>query len=192
MSIVQTDRHDQGVRDLRNRMNSRVLFEASWRQSAIHVLERRLWRNWERALRELHTCVHRLERGHSRWEARLARAMRGVDPDVWWRTNRRLEAGELWVAHGSGARRVQRVVYVTRPTVLALAARRDADLHDLTAATTTADRALREATRGLLALTTWDRALTVLAVDRIVLGNLTGPGPISGDTLSRLHRGSPS
>jgi hypothetical protein len=115
--------------------------------------------------------------------------MREVDPEVWWRTNRGIEAGELWVAHGSRARGIQRVVYVTRPTVLALATRRDADLHELTAATRAADRGLREATRCLLAVTTWDRALMVLAVDSVVLGNLTGAAPIPAETLTTLLRG---
>jgi hypothetical protein len=143
-------------------------------------------------LYDLQTRVDRLERGRSRWKARLARAMRGVDPDTWWTTNRRVEAGELWVVHGARARRAHRVVYVTRPTVLALAARRDADLRHLTTATTAADKELREATRRLLAATTWDRALTVLAVDSAVLGDLTGPGPIRADTLSVIWRGTPA
>jgi hypothetical protein len=118
--------------------------------------------------------------------------MRGVDPDVWWSTNRRLEAGELWVANGAQARRAQRVVYVTRPTVLALAVRRDTDLHHLTVATTAADRKLREATCRLLAAATWDRALIVLGVDSAILRDLTGPGPIPTDTLSSLGRGTGS
>jgi hypothetical protein len=115
--------------------------------------------------------------------------MRGVDPEMWWRTNRRLETGELWIAHGAQARRAQRVVYITRPTVLALAARRDTQIHELVAAVTAADKALREATRRLLAATTWDRALTVLDVDPVVLGDLTGPGPIRAETLSALWHG---
>jgi hypothetical protein len=163
--------------------------EVRERQLAVHALERRLWQDWERALRELQTRTGKLKRRRSRWEARLASAMRSVDPDLWWRTNRRIEAGELWVANGSPARRTQRVVYVTRPTVLALAARRDTDLHDLTAATTAAEKELREATRRLLATATWDRALTVLAVDPVVLADLTGPGPIPADTFSALSRG---
>jgi hypothetical protein len=165
-----------------------ALSEAKQRQSAAHVLERRLWRNWERALRELHAQAGGLERARSRWKARLAKAMRGVDPDVWWSTNRRIEAGELWVANGARARRAQRVVYVTRPTVLALAVRCDADLYHLTVAATVADRKLRVATRRLLAAATWDRTLTVLGVDSAVLRDLTGPGPIPTDTLSSLGR----
>jgi hypothetical protein len=173
-------------------MTALAMSEAERRQSAAHVLERRLWRNWERALQELQTLAKRLERSRSRWKARLAKAMRGVDPDVWWSTNRRIEAGELWVANGSQARRVQRVVYVTRPTVLALAVRRDADLHHLTVATTAADGKLREATRRLLAAATWDRALIVLGVDSAILRELTGPGPTPTNTLSCLGRGTRS
>jgi hypothetical protein len=165
-----------------------ALPEAKWRQTAAHVLERRLWRDWERALRELQALAVRLERGRSRWKARLAKAMRGLDSDVWWSTNRRIEAGELWVARGAQARRAQRVVYVTRPTVLALVVRRDADLHHLTAATAAADQKLREATRRILAAATWDRALTVLAVDPAILRSLTGPGPIPAYILSCLCR----
>jgi hypothetical protein len=172
-----------------NRMTASDLSQAKWRQSAAHALERRLWSDWERALCELQTKADRLDRGRSRWKARLARAMRGVDPDVWWRINDRVEAGDLWIAHGSQARRAQRVVYVSRPTVLALTARRAVDLHELTAAMSAAENRLREATCRLLAAATWDRAITVFAVDPIVLGNLTGPGPIPPDTLSALCRG---
>jgi hypothetical protein len=118
--------------------------------------------------------------------------MRGVDPDVWWNTNRRIEEGELWVANGAQARRAQGVVYVTRSTVLALGVRRDADLHHLTVATTAADGKLREATRRLLAAVTWDRALIVLGVDSAILRDLTGPGPIPTDVLSCLGRGTRS
>ncbi len=137
---------DRGCVGLRmNSMTASALSQARWRQSAAHALERQLWSDWERALRELQTKADRLERGRSRWKARLARAMRGVDPDVWWRINDRVEAGELWIAHGSQARRAQRVVYVSRPTVLALTARRAVDLHELTAAMTAAENRLREA-----------------------------------------------
>ena len=108
---------------------------------------------------------------------------------MWWRTNRRVEAGELWVADSPQARRVQRVVYVTRPNVLALASRRNSDLHELAVAAATAEMGLRQATRRLLAAANWDRALTVLAVDPGVLGNLTGQGPILAGTLSALWRG---
>jgi hypothetical protein len=162
---------------------------AKGRQSAAHILERRLWRDWERALRELQNRADRLERTRSKWKGRLARAMRGIDPDTWWRTNRRVEVGELWVAHNPEARRVQRVVHVTRPTVLALALCQKNDLHQLAVETATAELGLREATYRLLAAANWDRALTVLAVDPGVLGNLTGPGPILTGTLSALCRG---
>jgi hypothetical protein len=170
-------------------MITTALSQAHRRQSAAHVLEKRLWQDWERALHRLQTRTDQLKHRRIHWESRLGMAMHGVDPNVWWRTNRRIETGELSVAHGPQARRSQRVVYVTRPVVLALAARRDTDLHGLIAATTAAEKDLRHATRRLLAATTWNRALTVLAVDPVVLGTLAGRGPIPADMLSALRRG---
>lgn len=184
--------HHTAVGQIRREiMTATALTEARRRQSATRIRERRLLQEWEKALCHFQLGVDRLERRRSHWDVRLARAMRGIDPDMWWRTNRRIETGELWVAHGSQARLAQRVVYVTRPTVLALAARRDADLHNLVNAATAAENQLHEVTRRLLAATTWDRALTVLAVDPVVLSDLSGAGPIPAGTLSALRHGRP-
>lgn len=169
-------------------MTTTALTQARRRQSDVHALERRLWQEWERALRHLVGRLDHLERRRSTWQSRLTRAMRGIDPEVWWRTNRRVEEGDLWVEQGPHARRTQRVVYVTRPTVVALATRRDADLHNLTAAVTAAETNLHDATRRLLVATTWDRALTVLAVDPAVLRHLLGPGTIPAGEVSALCR----
>jgi hypothetical protein len=49
-------------------------------------------------------------------------------------------------------------------------------------------RSTRDATRYLLAVTTWVRALTVLTVGPAGLGNLTGPGPIPANVLPTLYR----
>lgn len=71
--------------------------------------------------------------------------MRGVGPSAWWRCNRRIEAGELWVGGNAEARWVQRVVYATRTRVLALAGQRDARLAPLEATCAAAEGRLRSA-----------------------------------------------
>jgi hypothetical protein len=112
--------------------------------------------------------------------------MRGVDPAVWWRTNGRIEAGEVWVPGGAGARRVQRVVYITRPAVLALVSRRDAELRLIEGALVEADARLRAVSRRLAAATGRQRLLDVLQVPPAALAHLLGTVPIRASTAALL------
>ncbi len=115
--------------------------------------------------------------------------MRWPDPSAWWRTNRRVEAGEQWVGHDAEARWLQRVVYATRDRVLELVARRDEALAPLQAARDEAGRALQATTRHFVATAGRQRVLFVLGVPPVVLGNLMGGKPISFDTATVVRDG---
>ena len=106
------------------------------------------------------------------WQERIIDAMRGVSPEAWWRTNLRIESGELWVGGSTTARWAQRVVRITRPRVLELAARRDADLAALTVACAGAERDLRAATRVLVDAFGPSGAASILAVSPRILRTL--------------------
>ena len=109
--------------------------------------EHRWWRDINRAQTAYAGTVHRLETTRARWDARIAAAMRGVEPRVWWRYNRRIASGQRWVASKAEGRWVQRVVYLTRDQVLELCAQRDALLAPLEVACVAAEARLKEAIR---------------------------------------------
>ena len=111
------------------------------------VAEQRWWREFNRAQLDFADCAERLEAARLRWDAWITAAMRGVEPTAWWHCNQRIEAGERWVGPNATARRVQRIVYVTRAKVLELSRRRAADLHTLEADFVRAEGRLREAVR---------------------------------------------
>ena len=152
--------------------------------------ERRLLREWERSRRRFFVADRRLQHHTDVWEARILKAMRWTDPTAWWRTNRRVDAGERWIGDDAEARWRQRVVYVTRDRVLELAVRRDAALAPLRAAKDDAGRVLQATTRRFVATAGRDRALFVLGIPpaalhdllsgkpspRTVLGVVLGPG----------------
>ncbi len=109
--------------------------------------ERRWWREINSAQAAFAAQVTWIEATRARWHRRITAAMRGVEPRAWWRCNRRIEAGERWVAAKGESRWVQRVVYVTRDRVLELVAQRDARLTQMEAVCATAEERLREAVR---------------------------------------------
>ena len=125
----------------------RPLRDARRRQAAMLATEQRWWRDIDRAKIAYAERAARLEATRARWDARIRTAMKGVEPKVWWGCHRRIDAGERWVAAGSEARWIQRVVYVTEDRVLELAGRRDARLAVLEATCAAAEAALRVAVR---------------------------------------------
>ncbi|MBW3642698.1 MAG: hypothetical protein KY447_07260 [Actinobacteria bacterium] len=120
---------------------------ASRRQAAMLATERRWWQEINRAQLAFAECVNNLERSGVRWDARITSAMRGIDPETWWRCHRRIEAGERWVGANATDRRVQRIVYATRQRALELVAERDASVTTLKAACGAAEVRLRAALR---------------------------------------------
>lgn len=158
----------------------------------LHQNERRLLREWERDRRRFVTADQRLQHHAAVWEARIHKAMRWRDPKAWWRTNRRVEAGERWIGHDAEARWRQRVVYVTRDRVLELDARRAAALAPLRAARGEAGQALQATTRCLVAAAGCQRVLVVLRVPSSMLHELVGGKSISVETAAVLREASGS
>lgn len=149
------------------------------RHAVIVATERTWWREVNRADRALVSALTRLELVQASWDARITTAMRGVDPPAWWRCNQRIEAGELWVGGNAKARWVQRVVYVTRTRVLALAGQRAARLAPLEATCAAADGRLRDAIRPLVAaFGIWDTA-SRLGLPEPTVASLVGSAPLA-------------
>jgi len=157
------------------------------RMGALQVEESRLLGRWERDRRRFVSADERLQSVGAMLETRILKAMRWPDSRAWWRTNRRVEAGELWVGHNAEARWLQRVVYATRGRVLELAARRDIALAPLHVARSEAGRALQTTTRRFVATAGRERVLVVLGVPSAALGNLMGGKPVSLETAAILR-----
>ncbi len=113
--------------------------------------ELRWWQELNQAQLSFADCATRLEEARAQWETRITSSMRGVDPQVWWRCHRRVDAGERWVGANATARRVQRIVYATQDRVLKLADQRDARLATVEVACAAAEARLRAAVRNPVA-----------------------------------------
>ncbi len=145
------------------------------RHSALLDADQDRWQDWERALRRFVARSRNLERGRANWRRRIAKAMRGVDAETWWRYRSRIGAGELWVAPGARAKRLQRLVLVSSPAVLELVARRDEDLRSLASVSRIAAAELRSATAGLVAGLGVERVADVLGLAPAVVRSLCSP-----------------
>jgi hypothetical protein len=143
------------------------------RHSALLDADQNRRQDWERALRHFVARSRALERGRGSWHRRISKAMRGVGAETWWRYRARIEAGELWVAPGAKARRLQRLVLVSSSAVLELVARQDEDLRSLVSASRIAAAELRTATaQQLVAAVGVERVAAVLGLAPAVVRSL--------------------
>lgn len=149
------------------------------RQEVILATEHRWWRDFSRAQLDLVEGMHRLDAERARWDARISSAMRGAEPEAWWRCHQRLEAGERWVGANARARWVQRVVYATRDRVQQLAGQRDARLAPLEAACGTAEARLRDAIRPLGAAFGTRETAHRLGLPESTVAVLVGSAPLT-------------
>lgn len=149
------------------------------RHAVILATEHTWWREVNRAQLALVSALTRLEFVQAVWDARITAAMRGVGPSAWWRCNRRIEAGELWVGGNAKARWGQRVVYATRTRVLALAGQRAARLAPLEAACAVADGRLRGAIRPLVTAFGVRETARRLGLPEPTVSALVGSAPLT-------------
>ena len=149
------------------------------RLAVIFATEHTWWREVNRAQLGLVSALTRLEFVRATWDARIATAMRGVDPPAWWRCSQRIEAGELWVGGNAKARWVQRVVYATRTRVLTLAGQRDARLAPLEATCAAADGRLRGAIRPLVTAFGVRETARRLGLPEPTVSALVGSAPLT-------------
>jgi hypothetical protein len=148
------------------------------RQAVILATEHTWWREVNRAQLALVSALTRLELVQAFWDARIAAAMRGVDPPAWWRCSQRIETGELWVGGNAKARWVQRVVYATRTRVLALAGQRDARLASVEGTCAEAEGRLRGAIRPLVTAFGVRETARRLGLPESTVSSLVGSAPL--------------